>query len=264
MDLCHFGVLRETRLGTFPIVSSLHLTSSCSCLLPPSSRTCLPRGISSKLKLSACLLCSSKVFWNKEVGALLLAPFTYSHLSSTSRDDDLEKAARILSAKIQYYTATFSYQVFISLLLHSTSQVDPLYYRLLLWRDYSSVVKCSRTVLLAGMKRLGEGTSVLTSAAEGGRRGWFRELILIHQTNIWPKISPVTSGYDRGILLRAIADIGVDQLPQLWQCIPRSCGAPDLSIPWYSSLHTSYTPPSSTNSTSLIEAKIKTKFFKVK
>ena len=149
-----------------------------------------------------------EVFKDKEVGWLmsdLLSPFTNSHLSSTNRDDDadfaLEKsAARFLGSKTpsyQYYTdflalhaATFPHPVFYSLLLPPISQAYALDYRLLLWRDYSSVLKTitmQPNDILVGQKELGEwlwpvewDTGMLHApciprCAEGGRSEWFRE-----------------------------------------------------------------------------------------
>ena len=192
-----------------------------------------------------------EVFRDKEVGALmsdLFSPFTYSHLSSTNRDDDadiaLEKsAARFLGSKTpfyQYYTdflalhaATFPYSVFFSLLLPPTSQAYALDYRLLLWRDYSSVLKTitmQPNDMLVGRKELGEwlwpverDTSMLHAylgvLKVGGVNGFVR-LIAIHHiaANIWPEISPVISGYDEdraANLLRAVLDIGVDVVNEI-------------------------------------------------
>ena len=192
-----------------------------------------------------------EVFRDKEVGALmsdLLTPFTYSHLSSTNRDDDtdldLEKsAARFLGAKTpfyQYYTdflalyaATFPHPVFFSLLLPPTSQAYALDYRLLLWRDYPSVLKTITVQpndMLVGRKGLGEwlwpverDTSMLRAylgvLKAGGVDGFVR-LIAIHHiaANIWPEISPIISGYDEdraANLLRAVLDMGADVVNEI-------------------------------------------------
>ena len=192
-----------------------------------------------------------EVFRDKEVGALmsdLFSPFTYSHLSSTNRDDDadiaLEKsAARFLGSKTpfyQYYTdflalhaATFPYSVFFSLLLPPTSQAYALDYRLLLWRDYSSVLKTITVQpndMLVGRKGLGEwlwpverDTNMLRAylgvLKAGGVDGFVR-LIAIHHiaANIWPEISPVISGYDEdraANLLRAVLDMGADVVNEI-------------------------------------------------
>jgi len=192
-----------------------------------------------------------EVFRDQEVGALmsdLLAPFTYSHLSSTSQDEDvdphLEKAAaHFLGPKTpfyQYYTdflalyaATFPHPVFFSLLLPPTSQAYALDYRLLLWRDYSSVLKTITVqpgYVLVGRKGLGEWLwpverdstmlrAYLGVLKEGGVDG-FARLIAIHHiaANIWPEISPVDSTYDTdraSKLLKAILDMGADVVNEI-------------------------------------------------